>query len=94
MTDNLPEISQNEARLNITWGGQNGDLVDPIPFDASDADVRQFAMEAVRDGSVAGIVAEMNPDFSNFVVDRFPANENTPYPRVFLRPKTSFGRRP
>ncbi len=84
-------IGNDEARLNITWNAQNGDLADPIPFDLDDSTIRQLATEAVQGGSVAGIAAEANPDFSGFVVDRFPANETTPYRRVFLRPKTPFG---
>ena len=32
----------HEARLNITLHGQNGDLVDPVPFGASDAELRRF----------------------------------------------------
>ncbi|MFA6234102.1 MAG: hypothetical protein WC824_07950 [Bacteroidota bacterium] len=32
-----------DARLNITINGQNGDLVDMIPYDVPDADVKRMA---------------------------------------------------
>jgi len=79
-----------EARLNVTWNGQNGDLADPIPFDASDNDIKAMATEAIESGTVAGI-AEAQPNFNDFVVDRFAASEAVPYNRVFVRPKTPFG---
>jgi hypothetical protein len=80
------------ARLNITWNGQNGDLVDPIPFDVNDEVVRELATEAVRTGSVPGIATDMNASFADFVVDRFPPTEDVTYARISLRPKTPFGR--
>ncbi len=88
MADN---IGNDEARLNITWGGQNGDLPDPIRLDSADGDVKQFAQEAVRGGSVPGIPLDANANFANYIVDRFPPNEQRPYNTIFLRPKTEFG---
>ena len=36
----VPEVMpENYARVNVTYGGTNGDLLDPIPYDTSDADV-------------------------------------------------------
>jgi len=81
------------ARLNVTYNGANGDLPDPVTRDASDADIKRWATEAVRAGSVPGIPADPNADFTDFVVDRFPANEAVPVARCMLRPKTPFGRR-
>jgi hypothetical protein len=78
-----------EAKLNITYSGQNGDLKDPISFDASDEDIKGWAVEAVRSGSVPGIDAQ-EADFTDFVVDRFSAKEDLPA-RVLIRPKTPFG---
>jgi len=83
-------MNENEARLNITYSGSNGDLADPVFFDASDADVKAWATEAVRNGSVPGIPADAAADFTDFVIDRFSANEEQPN-RLFLRPKTPFG---
>jgi hypothetical protein len=79
-----------EARLNITYGGQQGDLPDPVPFDAPDDEVRRWATEAVSAG-IPGINPDPNADFTNFVVDRFPEREDVPYNRLSLRPKTPFG---
>jgi hypothetical protein len=84
-------IAIHEARLNITYGGQNGDLPDPVARDASDADIKQWAREAVRGGHVPGIRGDRNASFVAFVVDRFPPTEHRPYYAIFLRPKTEFG---
>ncbi len=87
----VPVFDANQARLNITWSGQNGDLLDPVPFDLPDATIRALASEAVRGGSVAGIRADANVDFGEFVVDRFGATDTVPFSRILLRPKTPFG---
>jgi hypothetical protein len=84
-------IHDFEARVNITWAGQNGDLPDPVAYDATDADVRRWVTEAVRHGDVPGIAADPRANFRDFVVDRFPATENRPYNLIQIRPKTPFG---
>lgn len=81
-----------EARLNISYGGQNGDLPDPVSFDSTDGDVKAFAEEAVRNGNVPGINPDPNATFEDFVVDRYEANEEVDYNRLMVRPKTPFGR--
>jgi hypothetical protein len=86
----MENIEAHEATLNITWQGQNGDLPDPVAFDASDADVKHWATEAVQQG-VPGIGADQGADFGDFVVDRFAASQEIPWNRIFLRPKTPFG---
>lgn len=83
-------INVNEARLNITYGGCNSDLPDPVAFDASDADVRQWATEAIRAG-IPGMPADPNANLQDFVVDRFAANDVRPYQLISVRPKTPFG---
>ncbi len=87
-------LHENEARLNITWAGQNGDLPDAVAYDSTDADVRQWVTEAVRHGDVPGIAADPAADFSDFVVDRFAANDTRPYNLIQVRPKTPFGGAP
>lgn len=84
-------MQDNEARLNITWQGANGDLPDLMLTDSSDAEVKAAALEAVRTGGVPGIPADPNADFRDFVVDRFPPSEAHPYSKIMLRPKTPFG---
>ena len=80
-----------EARVNVTYSGQNGDLPDAVSFDATDDVVRGWITEAVQGGSVPGIPADPNADFSDFVVDRFSANQDRDYNLIQLRPKTPFG---
>lgn len=88
MADRL--FAQNEARFNITWAGNNGDLVEAVPFDLGADDLRRLAQEAVQNG-IPGIPADQNANFADFVVDRFPSNDEVPDNRIFLRPKTPFG---
>ncbi len=78
------------ARLNITINGQNGDYPDPVNFDATDADIKQVATEAIRTGYIPGIDADERVDLRDFVVDRFNATAELP-PRLMVRPKTPFG---
>ncbi len=84
-------IRPHEARLNITWAGQNGDLPDPVPYAASTHALKRWAAEAIRGGSVPGIHAKSAVRLHDFVVDRFPANATIPHNRIFIRPKTPFG---
>lgn len=80
-----------EAKVNVTYKGQNGDLPDPVTFDSTDGDVRGWVAEAIRGGGVPGINADPNVDLKDFVVDRFPADATTDYNRLMLRPKTAYG---
>ncbi len=85
------EIAVNEARVMITWAGQTGDLPDTVSWDASDAEIRQFATEAVRGGDVAGIDADPRASCRDFIVDRLRPNGVRPYALIQVRPKTPFG---
>lgn len=80
-----------EARLNITWKGQNGDLPDPVSWHASDKEILRWAAEAVQTGSVPGIRTDRQARLHNFVVDRFPANKEVREDRIYVRPPTPFG---
>jgi len=84
-------IGRNQARVNITFAGQNGDLPDSVAYDATDADLRQWITEAVRAGSVPGIPHAPYANFRDFVIDRFPASGARPYNLIQIRPKTPFG---
>lgn len=79
-----------EARLNVTYGGSNGDLVDMVDSSASDAELKLWAKEAIESGAVAGISATSNVDLSDFVVDRFSANADRGA-LIMIRAKTPFG---
>jgi len=85
-------LPQNAARLNVTWSGSNGDLPDPVPYDATEGDLKQMAAEAIANGDIPGIPADAAVNLGDFIVDRFAANGEIPYARVFIRPKTPFGR--
>lgn len=84
-------IQANEARVNITWAGANGDMPQPVEFDAKAEDIRTWVTEAVRTGGIPGIAADPNANFNDFVVDRFPTNDARPYNLIQIRPKTPFG---
>jgi len=86
-------MEANEARLNITYGGQNADLADPVSFDAADGDIKTWAAEAIANGSVPGLAEDTDPDFTDFIVDRFASNAERDYNLIQLRPKTPFGAR-
>jgi len=86
------DLHAYQARLNITWAGSNGDLAEPVPFDASDDQLKAMAIEAINGGSVPGVPPDPGLNLDGFVVDRFGATESTPYNRIFVRPKTPFGR--
>lgn len=84
-------VPAQPARLNVTWNGSNGEYVNDIPYDVSDADVKALAQEALESDSIPGIERGANPiRLNDFVVERFPANGELPN-RIFLRPKTPFG---
>jgi len=82
-------IGADHAVLNITWNGENGELPDPIAYDATDGDILAWAAEAVR-GGIPGINADHNVRLEGFVVERFNATQDLPN-RVAVRPKTPFG---
>lgn len=84
-------LGADYARLNITYANQNGELRDPIPYNASDADIKQWATEAVQNGDIAGFGAHPDVSFRDFVVQRFTPTEERPYNLIMLRPKTPFG---
>jgi len=85
-------IGADQARVNITWNGQNGDLPDPVSYDAADTIVKAWVTEAVQTGSVPGVIADRFADFRDFVIDRYPATAEIAYNRIFVRPKTPFGK--
>ncbi len=93
MADNelMRVIKDDEARVNVTWKNQNGDLPDPVFRDAAEGDVKGWVTEAVRNGGVPGIAADRDANFADYVVDRFPPTEARPYNLIQVRPKTAFG---
>ncbi len=84
-------INTNEAQVNITYNGENGNLPDPVYFDSTDVDVLAMVTEAVQTGGVPGIDAVTSADFADFVVERFAPNAERPFNMILVRPKTPFG---
>jgi hypothetical protein len=88
----LIEEKTMEARLNLTWAGFNGDLQDPVNYDASDEDIRRFAAEALVYG-IPGIPAQPHvrpDDMRDMVVQRFESQGDLG-PKIIVRPKVPFG---
>lgn len=87
-------IRDDQARVDVTWAGQQSELPDPVPRDADAADVKQWVTEALRAGDIPGLGAHVDADLTDYVVKRYPPHEQRPYHRIELRPKTPFGMKP
>lgn len=89
-------IQAHEARVNVTYNGQNFELPDPVHFAAGDGDIKGWVAEAIRTGSIAGVQADPNVNLQNYMVDRFdapaqPVPGQRDYNLIQLRPKTAYG---
>ena len=89
IVDMIAGVNGAMAVLNITYGGQQGTLPNPLAYDTVDAEVKRHATEALMTG-IPGITAKDEVDLKDFVVDRFPAQDDLPN-RLSLRPKAPFG---
>lgn len=85
------QIDPDQAIVNVTWAGQNGELAEPVPRDATEGDIRQWLAEAIANGSIRGMAADPNVNLRDFVVDRFEPNDARPYAMIMVRPKVPFG---
>lgn len=86
----MENFGPNEAKVNITIQGETGDLPQPVPFDATEADIKAWVAECVRAGGVPGIRAQ-NTALHDYVVDRYSPTEDRSYYVIQVRPKTPFG---
>ncbi len=89
-------IQPHEARVNVTYDGQNFELPDAVQFGAADGDIKGWVAEAIRTGSVPGVRANPDVDLTNFVVDRYeapasPSPGQRAWNMVMIRPKTAYG---
>ena len=84
-------IGENEARVNVTYAGQNNELPQPVFFQSSDGDVKTWITEALRAGSIPGLGVHANVDLRDYVVDRYPPTDGRPYNLIQVRPKTAYG---
>lgn len=87
-------LRDDEAMVNVTYGGSNGDLPDPVYWQSTEADIKAMVTEAVRNGGVPGIAANRDANFTDFQVDRYPPTEQRPHNLIQIRPKTVFGMAP
>ncbi len=85
------DIRNTEARVNITWRGQNGDLADSVRWNCTNGDVLGWVTEAVRAGDVPGIQPDARADFRDHLIDRFGPTQHRPYNLIQVRPPTPFG---
>lgn len=88
---NLRAVRDGEARVIITYGGESGDLVDPVNANTTHEEVLRMAQEALRTGGVHGLGAIPNADLTGFVVDPVEPSDQFPYRRLLVRSKVAFG---
>lgn len=80
------------AKVNVTYGGQNGDMPGEVPVDATRAQIIGWLTETLQTGGIPGIAPVANVDLENFVVDApFPPTPERPYALITVRPKTPYG---
>lgn len=94
MTDTIPVIGADEAQVQITYGGNTGELPDPVRRDLDDATIIAGAQETIRGGGIPGLPADPEADLTDFVVHKNPPHEARPYHLYQVRPKTPFGLTP
>lgn len=86
----MPDLAN--AKVNVTYAGQNGDMpseVDPL---ASKEQILVWVAESLRAGDISGIPAQTHVDLSNYVVDTpCPPTPERNYPLITVRPKTPYG---
>jgi len=84
-------VGPNEAKVNLSWGGQNYDLSNPVPLDITDADLKGVLSEVIRAGG-DGIPADQDVGpMANFVVERLGPTARRPHNLIMVQPKTEFG---
>lgn len=81
----------DQARVNLTFMGGNGDLPDAVSVDVTDVELKTMLVEALRAGDIPGLPASPAADLSLFKVDRFPPTDVRPYRLIQVRPKTELG---
>ena len=84
-------VNPNEARVNLTWGGQNYDLSDPVLYDIPEVTLKGVLAEIIRSGG-DGITADQDVGpMADYVVTRHEPTAARPHRLITVRPKTAFG---
>lgn len=78
-----------QVTLEVTWNGQQGELPEPVPWEATELELKGMAWQALAEGRVRGVAADPSVDLEGFVVDWI---EEDGMRRIAVRPKTPFGR--
>ncbi len=85
-------IEAHQALVNITHKRKNGEMQDPVSYDATDGDIRGWVAESIRHGSIRGIDADPNVDLRDYVIERYPIEAGVrEHNLIMVRPKTEFG---
>jgi len=81
-------VEVQTQKLNVTYGGRNGEVEVPGLFDLNDDQIRQTAVELIRGGDIETVIDPGIADnaFRDFVVERYGETAT-----AFVRPKTPFG---
>jgi len=93
MTTNeiISTVAEDQAKVNVTYAGQNGELPAPVSLASTEEDIRQMVTEALRGGGIPGIPADPDADISGYVVKTFDPTVARPHHLINVRPKTEFG---
>ncbi len=85
-------IERNQALVNITHKRKNGEMADPVSYDATDGDIRGWVSESIRHGYIRGIDADPTVNLTDYVIERFPIEAGVrDHNLIMVRPKTEFG---
>lgn len=84
-------LSEDLARVNITWARQNSDLPDPVSRNLSSDEVLRIATEVIRGGDIPEM-HDPSADLSDQVAELHAPIESRPYYLFTVRPKVPFGK--
>lgn len=93
MVDELAQIIEpHQARVQVTYNRQHGELPDAVTYDSPDGDIRGWVTEAIRTGGVPGVAADPTANLRDHVIEKFPPVPGVrPHHLIEVRPKTEFG---
>ena len=93
MVDALVRVIQpHQARVEVTYKRQHGELPDAVTFDSTDGDIRGWLTEALRTGGIPGIEADPMANLTDYVIEKFDAVPGVrDHKMIQARPKVEFG---
>lgn len=78
------------AEVEVIWNGHAATLPGGMDPETPNETILRVAAEAVA-GGFPGMPADPAVRFDGFKVERYPANESRPVPKIQLRPSVPFG---